>query len=224
MPGSARQDDFRLAVDFGKIDVVIKTAPAQRVGQFARAVRRQHDARDRYRLDGAKLGNADLKIGQKLEQKRFELLVGAIDFVDQQHRRRGAADGGEERPFQQIFFGKNVLFDRVGIFADAFAGFDGKELALIVPFVERGVLIEAFIALQPDQLGAVHGGQRLADFGLADAGFAFKQQRALEELHQPQRRRDIVVGDIADGGELVRDVFALKGHDMRLFSLVMARA
>ena len=126
-----------------------------------------------------------------------------------------AADGGEQRPFQQVFFGEDVLFDLVGIFADAFAGFDRQELALIVPLVERGVLVEAFVALQPDQLGAVHGGQRLGDFGLADAGFAFEQQRALEKFHQPQRGRDIAVGDVADGGELVGDVFAIEGHGTR---------
>ena len=69
--------------------------------------------------------------------------------------------------------------------ADAFASLDGKELALIIPLVERGVLIEAFVALQADQLRAVHRGQRLADLGLADAGFPFKQQGTLEKFHQP---------------------------------------
>ena len=85
----------------------------------------------------------------------------------------------------------------------ALARLDGEELALIVPLVERGVLVEPLVALQADQLGAVHGGERLGDLGLADAGLAFQQQRALEELHQPQRGREIAVGDVADGGELV---------------------
>ncbi len=79
----------------------------------------KHHARDGGGFDGAKLGNADLKIGQQLEQKRLEFLVGAVDLIDQQHRRRGAADGGEKRPLQQIFFGKYVLLDGVGVFADA---------------------------------------------------------------------------------------------------------
>ena len=118
-----------------------------------------------------------------------------------------------------------MLLDRIGIFADAFAGFDGQELALIIPLVERGVLVEALVALQADKLGAVDGGERLADLGLADAGLAFEQQRALEEFHQPQRGRDIAVGDIADGGELVRDFFALEGHgDFVIPSRAEARA
>ena len=163
-------------------------------------------------LDGAELGNADLKVGKELQQKRLELLVGAVHFVDQQHRRRGAADGGKQRPFEKILLRENMLLDRVGIFADAFARFYREQLALIIPLVKRGVLIEALVALQPDQLGAVHGGKRLADLGLADAGLALEQQRPFEEIHQPQRGRDVAVGDIADGGELVRDFFALEGH------------
>ena len=105
-----------------------------------------------------------------------------------------------------------MLLDGIGVFADPLAGFDREQLALIVPLVERGVLIEAFVALQADQFGAVHGGERLADFGLADAGFAFEQQRPLEEFHQPQRGGDVAVGDIADGGEFVGNFFALEGH------------
>ena len=70
------------------------------------------------RLDRAELGNADLEVGQKLEQKGLELLVGAVDLVDQQHRRRLAADGGQQRPLQQILLGEDVLLDGVGILAD----------------------------------------------------------------------------------------------------------
>src|SRR5262249_5270981 len=41
---------------------------------------------------------------------------------------------------------------------------------------------------------------------------AFEQQRPLEEIHQPQRSRDVAVGDIADGGEFVRDLVAGEAH------------
>jgi hypothetical protein len=119
-------------------------------------------------------GIAHLKIGEKLEQKGLELLVSAIDLVDQEHRRRLAADGGKQRPLQQIFLREDMLFDIVGILADPLASLDGEKLALIVPFVERGVLIETLVALQADQFGLVHGGERLGDFGLADAGLAFQ--------------------------------------------------
>ena len=169
-------------------------------------------ARDRSARDGAELRDADLEVRQQLEQERLELLVGAVDLVDQQHRRLFAPDRGEQRALQQVALGEDVLLDRVGVLADAFARLDGEELALIVPLVERGVLVEALVALQADQLGAVHGGERLGDLGLADAGLAFEQQRPLEELHQPQRGRDVAVGDVADGGEAVGDGVARKRH------------
>ena len=51
-------------------------------------------------------------------------------------------------------------------------------------------------------------GERLGDFGLADARLALDQQRALEVVHHPERGREIAVGDIADLGETRRDRFA----------------
>ena len=44
--GQAGEDDPRLALDVGEVDIVIEAAAAKRVGEFARAVRGQHDARD----------------------------------------------------------------------------------------------------------------------------------------------------------------------------------
>ena len=38
-----------------------------------------------------------------------------------------------------------MLLDRVGVFAGAFARLDGEELALIVPLIERRVLIQALV-------------------------------------------------------------------------------
>ena len=66
-------------------------------------------------------------------------------------------------------------------FSPRLRALDGEELALVVPLVERGVLVQALVALQADQLGAAHRGQRLGDLGLADAGLAFEQQRAPED-------------------------------------------
>ena len=78
-----------------------------------------------------------------------------------------------------------MFFDRVRAFAGGFARLDGEKLALIIPFVKGGVLIEAFVALQANELGPMHGGQRLGHLGLADACFALQEQRPLEIFHQP---------------------------------------
>jgi hypothetical protein len=40
--------------------------------------------------DRAQLGDGDLEVGQHLEQEGLEGLVGAVELVDQQHRRHGA--------------------------------------------------------------------------------------------------------------------------------------
>ena len=42
-------------------------------------------------------GMRDLEIGEKLEQEGLELLVGAVDLVDQQHRRLFAPDRRQQR-------------------------------------------------------------------------------------------------------------------------------
>ena len=89
------------------------------------------------RADGAELRDAHLEVGEQLQQERLEFLVGAVDLVDQQHRRLFAPDRSKQRALQQVALGEDVLLDRIGILADSFARLDGEELALIVPLVER---------------------------------------------------------------------------------------
>ena len=158
--------------------------------------------------DRAEFGDRHLKVGQEFEQERLELLVGAIDFVDQQHRRALAPDRGEQRALEQIVFREDLRLDRVDAGAGAFARLDGEQLALIVPFIERRIGVEALVALHADELAAVHVGERLGDLGLADARLALDQQRALQMIHHPQRGRKIAVGDIAGLGEVGGDGFA----------------
>ncbi len=213
-----RQKDARLAVDLGEIEIVIEAAAAERVGKLARRVRGQHHARDRDRFYRPELGNRDLEIRKKLEQERLELLVGAVDLVDQKHRRRQPADRGEERPLQQIALREDVLLDLFRVLARALARLDGKKLALVVPLVERGVLVEPLVALEADQLGLVHLGERLRDLRLADARLAFDQERPAEKVHQPERGRKIAVGDVAGLGETSGDVFAASGALRASFS------
>ena len=153
--------------------------------------------RDRGCLDRTEFGNRDLEVRQQFEQECLELVVGAVDLVDQQHRRFCASDRGEQRPLQQVLFRKDLVFDIIGIVAAM--GLDRQQLALVVPLVQRGRLIEPLVALQADQFGRVHGCQRFRHFSLADARLAFEQQRTPEQLHQRDRGRKFVVGDIAAG-------------------------
>jgi hypothetical protein len=163
-------------------------------------------------VDRPQLRDAHLEVREQLKQKGLELLVGAVDLVDEQDRRRRTADGGEERSFEQVFFREDVLLDAVGGLAYPLARLDGEELALIVPLVERRVLVEALVALKPDELAFVHASERLGDLGLAHAGLALEEKRPLEEIHQPQRHRKVAIGDVADLGKALGNVLAGQTH------------
>ena len=152
-------------------------------------------------------GDRNLEVGQQFEQERLELVVGAVDLVDQQHRRRVAADRGQQRPFQQVFFRKNLILDGIGILAAM--RLDREQLPLVIPFIERGRLIQPLVALQADQLGRMRCGKGLGDLGFADARFALEQQRAPEQLHQRDRGRKLAVGDIAASRQGLRDLLAI---------------
>ena len=70
-------------------------------GFDAGGVRGQDHRRDRHRADRAQFGNADLEVRQNLQQIGLEFFVGAVDLVDQQHRRIVLADRLEQRAAQQ---------------------------------------------------------------------------------------------------------------------------
>ena len=55
------------------------------------------------RADRAELGDRHLEIGQHFEQIRLERLVGAVELVDQQHRRDAVVrrERLQQRPLQQ---------------------------------------------------------------------------------------------------------------------------
>src|SRR6202022_1786381 len=99
---SARPHYRELFLQVGVIDPVIETPALERVVHLASAVRRDDNERGALGLDGSDLGDRDLKVGKQLEQERLELLIGAIDLVDQQDGGRGLvvvdrAGGGRAR-------------------------------------------------------------------------------------------------------------------------------
>ena len=56
-------------------------------------------------------GNRHLEVGQHLEQVGFERFVGAVEFVDQQHRRDAIVrvDRLQQRPLEQELRREDVL-------------------------------------------------------------------------------------------------------------------
>ena len=157
--------------------------------QIARAIGGENDDRTLRRAHRPALGNGNLEIGQELEQKRLEFLIGAVDLVDQQHRRIGRAQRREHRPLDEE--GLAIDVDRL------LAGLpDRQHLAGIVPFIKRRGGVDAFVALKPDEAAREHCGDRFRRFGLADAGRAFEQERLAEGEREISRRRQALVGEI----------------------------
>ena len=73
---------------------------------------------------------------------------------------------------------------------------DGDHLRGVVPLVDRGGDVEALVALQPDQPAAKRGREHLGDLGLADAGFAFEEQRPAHFQRQVKHGAERAVGEI----------------------------
>src|SRR5918994_4033123 len=57
-------------------------------------------------LDRSDLGDGDLVVAQELQQERLELLVGAVDLVQQEHRRGLGGYGLQDGPLDQEVLGE----------------------------------------------------------------------------------------------------------------------
>ncbi len=166
---------------------------------FARAIRGDDDDRGALCLDSADFGNGDLEIRQDLQQIGFERFIGSIQFVDEQHGRFAGlrVQCLQQRPADQEAFAEDVFlefFPRARVFGFRHADFD--HLALVIPFVHGRCDVQAFVALQADQLAAEDLRQHLGDLGLAYAGFAFQKQRPAHAQREKHRRRQRPLGNI----------------------------
>ena len=183
---------------------MIEAAPLQRVVDFARAVGGDDDDRRVLGADGADLRHRHLVVGEHLEQKRLERLVGAVELVDQEDRRAG--DVGferlQDRPLDQEAVGEDVLRQRLAVdVAGRFREPDLHHLRRIVPLVDGGGDVEPLVALEADQLPPERLGQNLGDLGLADAGLAFEEERPAHLQREIEHGRERPVGDIAGRGK-----------------------
>src|SRR5581483_10254557 len=99
-------DDIHLALGVGKIDVQMQTAALQRVGHLAAVVAGEHHQRNVLRLQRADLGHGNLKVAENFQQERFELGVGLVDLVDQQHAAIFRQERAQQRARQQKAIGE----------------------------------------------------------------------------------------------------------------------
>ena len=217
-------DDLHLALERGMVDPVVERPALERVVQLARAVRRQHDHRPALAANRADLRNGDLEVRQHLEQERLELVVGAVDLVDQQHDRLGALDRLEQRAADQELRPEQLLLG----YGALLCGTDVQQLARVVPLVDGVRDVEALVALQADQATAGRGRERLRGLRLSHARLAFEQQRLLEGEREEQRRREPALGKV--GRMAKRDLELIdrrerhRPHDIRRHVAPRARA
>ena len=77
------------------------------------------------------LRDRDREVGQELEQEGLELVVGAVDLVDQQHRRAALVlQRLQQRPPYQEFRAEQFARPAPGLGRP-----DREQLALVVPVI-----------------------------------------------------------------------------------------
>ena len=165
---------------------------------FAGAVRGQDHARRPLSLDGADLRDRDLEVRQDLEQVRLELLVRAVDLVDQQHRRDtvGRFKRLEQRALDQELRRKDVMGGGLLRGAARLEQPDLQHLPRVVPLVHGRVHVQALVALEANELRAEAGREHLRQLRLADARLALEEQRSLELEREEHRGRERPIGDV----------------------------
>jgi len=178
-------------------DPVEEGAAFQRVVEFARAVRGEDDGWPPARADRPELGDRDLEVREHLEQEGLELLVGAVDLVDEEHDRPVGVDRLEQRaPNEELGSEKLLLGYRAFL-----RGPDVQELARVVPLVDGVRDVETLVALEPDQARVESRGEGLRGLGLADASLTFEEHRLLEREPEEQRRREATIGQVVRPAE-----------------------
>ncbi len=128
-PGTRRRMIAATRLGVRVVDPVVEAAALQRVVQVAGAVGGEHHDRRVRGPAGAQLGDGDGGLGQQLEQERLELVVAAVDLVDQQHGGPGAGvvERGQQRALEQ-----ELVAEQVGLARRLAAGLgqpDGQQLA-----------------------------------------------------------------------------------------------
>jgi hypothetical protein len=195
--GRVHVHDLELALDGRVVEPEVEAAALERLGQLARVVRGEQHQRLRARLDHAQLGDRDLEVGQDLEQHRLELLVGLVDLVDQQDDRLLRGDRVEQRPGEQEVLAEDVLLHVLpaGV---ARLGLDAQQLLAVVPLVQRLGLVEALVALEPDQLAFSCTRESLCQLCLADARRSLDQNRLAQLAGEERDERCRLVREVAD--------------------------
>jgi hypothetical protein len=130
------------------------------------------------------------------EEERLELLVAAVDLIDEQHGLARGADRAQQRALEEKRLTEDLRFALADRLSRAFTELDVQQLLRVIPFVQRRAGVEALVALQAYQLGVENSGEHLGDFSFPNARRIFDEERFV------QGHREVGRG----GGRAIRDV------------------
>src|SRR5688572_27881824 len=98
---AAQPHDLDLALEVGEVDPVVEAAPLQRVMELAGPVGRDDDGGRLRGGDRPELRHGDRVVGEHLEQEGRELVVAAVELVDEQDGGGAGADRTQEWTLEQ---------------------------------------------------------------------------------------------------------------------------
>ena len=108
----------------------------------------------------------------------------------------------QQRPGEQELLAEDVVLDLLPAGVGGL-GLDPQELLAVVPLVQGLGLVEALVALEPDQLAARGAGQRLGQLRLAHARRALHEHRLAELPGEKGHQRGALVGEVSGAGQAV---------------------
>ena len=152
----------------------------------------------------AQLGDGDRPVGQHLQQEGLELVVGAVDLVDEEDGRnllRRPGEGLEQRAADEEPLVVELRLQRVDALGASrhvggLGGPEVQELAGVVPLVEGLGGVDPLVALEPHQRGPGPRRECFRHLGLADPGVALEEERALQPEGEEDDRRQALVGQV----------------------------
>lgn len=167
--------------------------------ELATPVRREDHHRRPLGVKRTEFGNRHRRFTEEFEEQRFELVIGPVDLVDQQHRdhRSLVTNAREDRAFLQELLGEQVrvVDRRVARLREA----DGEQLTLVVPLVESLRGREAAVALQAEKRCPEHLGDGLGGRGLANPRLSFQQQGLAEGEREKQGGGEPFINQVVEG-------------------------
>jgi hypothetical protein len=168
---------------------VVDAAAAERLVEFAGAVRGEDDDGGLGGADRAAFGDGDGEVGEELEEEGLELMVGTVDLVDEEDAVAGGFEREEDGAGDEVFVGVevDVSLPRLP---------DREHLAGEVPFVHRRRGVDPLVALEPDELSPQDRCEGLRGFGLADPRRAFEEEGLAEGKREVGGRREAFVRDV----------------------------